>query len=230
HYEQNYHRLHDELGIVDPVSHIRNQLKESVGRFVEAFVGEEKLLNHVNKLSHSQFDVENAFGFYGSDFIIDADLDIWFIEAQASPAMGSYYQYRIDTWHRVLPPMFKMVDEIQMKQEKDPNANVLPLKTRGGWEIVYAGGQGFRYKGYKRTNTKKSCTPKSPPKFDGDADEKEKADTIDLFGQERPKFQASKQDTSSYDQYYNSYYDYYYQYGRWSQSRNRRGARNNQRG
>ena len=218
HYEKHFERLHVELGITDPISHIRNQLKESIGRFVEAFVGDKSLLESINRNVRTSVELENAFGFYGCDFIIDADLDVWFIEAQTSPAMGSYYQYRIDTWcvgvkyesflplcllqtnrsllhfppfsfcrHRVLPPMFAMVDEIQQKQQRDPNANVLPLKTRGGWELVYAGGQGYRYKGYRRTTTKKSCTPKSPPRNvnseSGGNDDK--GDDIDLFAQDR---------------------------------------------
>jgi hypothetical protein len=221
HYEQHHDRLHGELGITDPVAHIRNQLKEAIGRFVEAFVGDENLLDGINKMSNARVKVENAFGFYGSDFIIDADLDIWFIEAQASPAIGSYYQYRIDTWARLFPAVFHMVDEIQMKQEKDPNANVLPLETRGGWEIVYAGGQGFRYKGYKRMTTKKSCTPKPPPKLDdGDnaqgAEENDQAtDKTNLFANDKPKRRGATRAHNKYSQHY-------IQYGRWEKPTQRR--------
>jgi hypothetical protein len=42
------------------------------------------------------------------------------------------------------------VKDFQLKQEADPNANLLQLEKVGGWEIVYDGEWQYKYQGYKR--------------------------------------------------------------------------------
>lgn len=74
----------------------------------------------------------------------------------------------------------EMVDEIQMKQQDDPNANVFPLTKRGGWELVYAGDTAFQYEGYQRSSKGKSCTPKAKSNLE-EEDEQEEDD--DFFPQ-----------------------------------------------
>jgi hypothetical protein len=99
------------------------------------------------------------FAVYGADFIVDADLDVWYVEAQASPGFGESYDYRVDLFRELYRPMVDIVEEIARKQVADARANLLPLSTLGGWEIVYAGDWMYTYKGYERDapDNKKSC-------------------------------------------------------------------------
>lgn len=53
--------------------------------------------------------------------------------------------------------MIDTVEEIQLKQEKIPFANLLPLKNLGGWEVVYAGDWQYKYEGYQRPTEKAKC-------------------------------------------------------------------------
>lgn len=57
----------------------------------------------------------------------------------------------------LLHSMIDTVEEIQLKQETDPHANLLPLKNLGGWEVVYAGDWQYKYEGYKRSTEKAKC-------------------------------------------------------------------------
>lgn len=140
-------------GIDDPVTHVRNQIKEALGHFSAAF--EPGTVEKVRKTHKEQ----NNFGLYGCDFIIDADLDVWFIEAQSSPGLPGQ-SYHKKTWKRLFPPMINIIEEISIKQENDTTQSILPLDSLGGaWEVVYAGGEIFKYVGYSRPKQKKSCVP-----------------------------------------------------------------------
>jgi len=59
-----------------------------------------------------------------------------------------------------MAPLIDTVEEINMKQEADGQANILPLQKLGGWEVVYAGYDDWQYTydGYKRSPNKKSCS------------------------------------------------------------------------
>eukprot|EP00978_Attheya_sp_CCMP212_P037372 scaffold175590_cov48-Attheya_sp.AAC.1 len=134
----------------DPVQHVRNQMKESLGAMVSAF-------RHVAFANSTvKTKMENLFGFYGCDFLIDNDLDVYFIESQASPGFGTPDDARVDMYREMFRPMIDTVQEINQKQELDARANLLPLQKLGGWEIVYAGDWQFSYKGYERSKHKKS--------------------------------------------------------------------------
>ena len=69
-----HHKASPELGhIRDPVEHVRNQFKHALSELIAAF----------KELSFSPGDAlsaENGLGFYGADFALDKDLDIWLIE------------------------------------------------------------------------------------------------------------------------------------------------------
>jgi hypothetical protein len=152
-HHSRHHTMFQSRGINDPVGHVRNQMKEALGHFAAAFQPSTP------KKSSKKRMEQNSFAFYGCDFIIDADLDIWFIEAQSSPGLPKK-SYHIATWNRLFPPMINMIEEIAIKQEKDPTQSILPLDTMGGgWELVYAAGKIFRYEGYSRSKKKKSCVP-----------------------------------------------------------------------
>jgi Tubulin-tyrosine ligase family len=154
---RDHYRQHETMfrarGFSDPVAHVHNQIKEALGRFAAAF--QPGTLAD----AHATHREENNFGFYGCDFIVDADLDVWFIEPQTAPGMPDQ-SYHLATWDRLLPPMINIIEEISIKQEEDPRQSILPLDSlEGGWEVVYAGGEIFKYHGYSRSKDKKSCVP-----------------------------------------------------------------------
>lgn len=78
HVDENPH-LRDSIA-GDPVSHVRNQFKESIAMLVDAFKGE-------TFKTGTPLAAEDAFEFYGADCVIDNDLDVWMIEAQDDTGM-----------------------------------------------------------------------------------------------------------------------------------------------
>jgi hypothetical protein len=137
--------------IRDPVQHVRNQFKDSLGEFIDAF----KDLS----FSHPGRDVmtsENAYGLYGADYILDQDLDVWLLEPQKGCGMDEDYKFRVEMHDALFGGMVSTLDEIWHKQEA--GEPVLPLEYTGGWEIIY--GDGWRFKsegGYERSKNKAGC-------------------------------------------------------------------------
>ena len=166
HYEQNKARLSKIIVGNDPVQHVRNQMKEAISATAAAFVDAFTLNGPTNRT----VTTENLFALYGSDFVIDADLDVYMLEAQVSPGLGSSYDFRIDLFRSLFRPMINIVEEIANKQTADAKANILPLETLDGWEVVYAKGQGekntwrYEFEGYERSKTKKGCSLASSSK------------------------------------------------------------------
>ena len=144
--------------IQDPVQHVRKQMMESIGTLYAAFKDVFGIPPDPKGFSHGP---ENFFGVYGADFIIDNDLDVYFIESQASPGFGSMdYDYRIDIFRRIYRPLPGIVETIALAQQANASANILPLLTPsalGDYELVYAGDWIYKYKNYQRPSTKKRC-------------------------------------------------------------------------
>ena len=154
--------------IQDPISHVRNQLKESIAQLTDAFRNKT--------FSAESMSTEDCFELYGADFILDNDLDVWLIEAQDDTGMdGRCYvccecplhapyltqffsedhYFRLDMHHQIYYGMATTLEEIWDKQER--GVPILPLHNTGRWEVVYAGDWKFEYDGYQRTHEKKSC-------------------------------------------------------------------------
>jgi hypothetical protein len=73
--------------IRDPLLHVKNQVKQVLGEMGAAF---KKVTFNLDDIS-----AENGFGFYGADFIIDWDLDVFFIEPQhGKPNNGRHLLHR----------------------------------------------------------------------------------------------------------------------------------------
>jgi hypothetical protein len=177
HYAADEARLSKIIVGDDPVRHVRNQLKEAISTTAAAF-RDVLLLNSTTTTTTKKgktttkkkgttknkggtttnVTFENLFGFYGADFIIDADLDVFYVEAQASPGMGQKQDFRIDVFRRLFRPMVRLIEEITLKQEKDPQANLWPLENLGDWEVVYGGDWRYRYTGYQRSKEKAGCS------------------------------------------------------------------------
>ena len=144
--------------IRDPVQHVRKQMMESIGTLFAAFKDVFGIPPDPKSFSYGP---ENFFGVYGADFIIDNDLDVYFIESQASPGFGSMdYDYRIDIFRRIYRPLPGIVETIALAQQANASVNILPLLTPsalGDYELVYAGDWQYKYKNYQRPSTKKRC-------------------------------------------------------------------------
>lgn len=104
---------------------------------------------------------------YGIDFILDNDLDVWYIESQDAPAFGEEFGFRVALHQELLQSTIDIVDEIQRKQETNPTSSILPLKNQGGWDVVYAGDGKedwmYQYEGYHRSKNKKECMEYKEP-------------------------------------------------------------------
>jgi hypothetical protein len=131
-----------------PVEHVRNQFKHSLGEMIEIMKDE----------SFAKPDgeaAENSFMFYCADFILDNDLDAWFIEPQNGCGLDEDYYFRLEMHASLFNGMVDILEEVGRKQEL--GLPLLPLEKSGNWEIVYADGKVYYYDGYERSNQKDSC-------------------------------------------------------------------------
>ena len=133
----------------DPVNHVRNQFKDSLAEFVAAF----KEFSFEPGLR--QLSAENGFGFYGADFILDNDLDVWLIEPQKGCGMDEDYDFRIEMHDRLFRGIVDTLEEVWQKQEA--GKPLIPLENTGDWEVIYANGWQYKYEGYKRSENKAGC-------------------------------------------------------------------------
>jgi hypothetical protein len=70
-----------------------------------------------------------GFAFYGIDFVLDND---WYIEAQDTPGLEEEFDFRVELHREMLGHLIDTVEEIQLKLEVDPTADILvPLKKFG---------------------------------------------------------------------------------------------------
>jgi hypothetical protein len=157
HYQQNRRKLKKRIKI-DPFHHVRNQFKEALAQTVVAF----RDLTFGGGPHHENYKFENCWNLNGADFVLDNDLDVWYIEAQEAPGLEEEFDFRVEMHRDLYRPLIRTVAEIQDKLEKDPTASVLPLENLGKWEIIYAGSGvdqwAFEYKGYERAKNKPTCT------------------------------------------------------------------------
>jgi hypothetical protein len=134
----------------DPVQHVRNQFKEALADFVDAF--KDLSFSPTNQ----ELTAENGFGFYGADFILDNDLDVWLIEPQKGCGMDEDYDFRVEMHDRLFRGLVDTMQEVWQKQEN--GKPLLPLENTGDWDVIYANGWKYTYDGYQRSKNKKSCS------------------------------------------------------------------------
>ena len=152
HYEQNVAILSKRFK-GDPYQHVRNQMKEAIAETVAAFKNKTFGNDKTTILT-----AENGFSLYGADFVIDNNLDVWYLESQAGPGMIEDYDFKVTMHRQLLRTTFNVMQEIQDKIEANPHASVLPLDSDiEGWDIVYAGDWMYQYYDYQRQPTKESC-------------------------------------------------------------------------
>lgn len=140
----------------DPVQHVRNQFKESVAIFVDAF-RDSTFRNREDGTA-----VEDAYEIYALDFVIDQNLDVWLHNAltdtranKFNPFMTEDYYFLLQKKHEVYYGALKTLSGIWDKQEK--GQNILPLADTGSWELVVANDWKYQYDGYVPTSRRKIC-------------------------------------------------------------------------
>lgn len=144
---QQVRRLGNPNPVVNPINHVRSQLKESLSQLIDAF--KEKTFATGGIMS-----AEDAFELYTADYLLDTDLDVWLMKARADNCTSSFedHYFMLDMHHRVFYGMAMILDEIWDKQAK--GLPILPLHNTGKWEMIYANGWMFEYQGYERSHNK----------------------------------------------------------------------------
>ena len=145
--------------IEDPMDHVRNQVKQALGQMAAAF---KEPTFHTKGLG----EAENGFGFFGADFILDQDLDAWFIEPQGGCGLDEDWQFRIDMHNSLFGSMGNLVEEVAGRQEKGVTLD--NLEQLGGYELVYNDGWLYKYDGYERSQDKKGCELSNQSADNGD--------------------------------------------------------------
>lgn len=152
HYHRNYAVLSKRFN-GDPYQHARNQMMEAIAETVTAFK------NATFGNDNTQFTPENGISLYGADFVLDNNLDVWYLESQAGPGLIEDYDFRVTMHRQYLRTLFTVMQEIQDKVLANPKASVLPLKADlDGWDIVYAGDWMYQYKDYDRAPPVQRCS------------------------------------------------------------------------
>jgi hypothetical protein len=146
----DHHESSPRLGhIRDPVQHVRNQFKHTLSELISAF----------KELSFSpgrdELSSENGLGFYGADFALDNDLDVWLIEPQKGCGLDEDYHFRVEMHDQLFSGVVGMIEEVWQKQEA--GVPVLPFDSSGKWEVIYADGWQYAYEGYERSKNRKQC-------------------------------------------------------------------------
>mmetsp|Transcript_42980 Transcript_42980/g.48802 ORF Transcript_42980/g.48802 Transcript_42980/m.48802 type:complete len:577 (+) Transcript_42980:73-1803(+) len=141
--------------IKDPVTHVRNQFKESIGMLVDAFRGDTFVRDPPPYFEKSNLAAEDSFEFYGADCVIDNELDVWMIEAQDDTGLDEDHYFRLEMHHEIFYGMGLVLSEIWDKQSK--GEPILPLKNAGKWELIYANGWRYEYDEYEREKESPTC-------------------------------------------------------------------------
>jgi len=151
------------------VDHVRNQMKHSIAEMIEIF-------RHKSFVpDHRILPTDNSFSFYCADFILDNDLDVWFLEPQYGCGLDEDYYFRLEMHASLFNGMVDIFEEVWKKQEEGTE-KLLPLKMGGNYEVVYADGLSYSYDGYERNQNKPGCTGKSRKHPEPEQQEKEEED------------------------------------------------------
>lgn len=150
-YERNSNKI--KLAAATPMEHVRNQFKHALGEMAEVFATES-----FKKPDFKEITSENGFSFYCADYILDNDLDAFFVEPQNGCGLDEDYYFRLEMHGSLFNGMVDVLEEVGRKQEA--GVPVMPLENSGNWEVVYADGMVYHYDGYKRSENKASCTTK----------------------------------------------------------------------
>jgi hypothetical protein len=132
------------------VDHVRNQMKDALGEMIEIFRDSSFVT------VPEELPTDNSFNIFCADFILDNDLDVWFLEPQYGCGLDEDYYFRLEMHASLFNGMVDIFEEIWKKQEEGTQ-KLLPLKMGGNYEVVYADGLRYSYDGYERNQNKPGC-------------------------------------------------------------------------
>ncbi|KAG7373320.1 tubulin-tyrosine ligase family protein [Nitzschia inconspicua] len=132
------------------MDHVRNQMKHSLSEMIQIF-------KHTAFVPHRSLSTDNSFSLYCADFILDNDLDVWFLEPQYGCGLDEDYYFRLEMHASLFNGMVDVIEEVWEKQEAG-RERLLPFKNAGNYEVVHADGISFYYDGYERNHNKPTCT------------------------------------------------------------------------
>ena len=135
--------------IKNPVLHVTNQVKHVLAEMAAAF--KESTFNA------DLISAENGFAFYGADFIIDWDLDVFFIEPQHGCGLDEDHQFRVEMHNSLFTSMITVTEEIWERQERGLPTDCSSIKNVGPLQCVYNDDWMFKYEGYVRSKNKRGC-------------------------------------------------------------------------
>mmetsp|Transcript_4331 Transcript_4331/g.4783 ORF Transcript_4331/g.4783 Transcript_4331/m.4783 type:complete len:241 (+) Transcript_4331:1054-1776(+) len=134
-----------ELGINDPVIHVRNQLKEAITTFVEGY-HDSTLLFSTTQASPSSKKIDDAFELMAMEFMIDNEMDVHFMSVPTDTTyddkhyslINEDYYFLLQKNHELYYSMIMTLEEIWNKQKVETTA-IVPLFQTGKFELIVAG-------------------------------------------------------------------------------------------
>jgi len=150
HFHSHHEELIDRLGKdIDPVVHVRNQMKAILVDIINAFKDTSFVLGELT--------ADNGFNFLALDYVIDNDLDVFLIEPQSQCNLGYTTEPGISTARNFVSDFIDVAVEVTEKQQI-LNQRIFPLKSVANFDVVYDMESGFQYSyEYQRPTKKKGC-------------------------------------------------------------------------
>jgi hypothetical protein len=91
---------------------VESQVKQVIAEMIDAY---RKVTFNTDRQS-----TDNGFGFYCADFIIDWDLDIFFIEPQSGCGLDEDYPFKIGLHNELFSDMVVAMEEIWGSKRTGP--------------------------------------------------------------------------------------------------------------
>jgi len=152
HFHSHHKELTDRLGKdIDPVVHVRNQMKAILVDIINAFKQTSFVLGELT--------ADNGFNFLALDYVIDNDLDVFLIEITSGHCKLDHdTEPGKSNSRNFVSDFIDVAVEVTEKQQL-LNQRIFPLKSVANFDVVYDMESGFQYSyEYQRpAKKKKGC-------------------------------------------------------------------------
>uniref|UniRef100_A0A7S1ZQS1 Tubulin--tyrosine ligase-like protein 9 n=1 Tax=Ditylum brightwellii TaxID=49249 RepID=A0A7S1ZQS1_9STRA len=130
--------------IKDPISHVRDQIKDALATVVHVF---RDLSFSVDAEENGKklCGAENGFSFLGGDFMIDSDLKVWITEMQSGPGLSHDSETTRENFAIVLPGIFEVLKEVRAREMS--GELISEMESPNTWELIYNDHFRFSYSG-----------------------------------------------------------------------------------
>lgn len=156
HFETKKEELSSHNIDTSPFNHVVNQMKHILGHVVDSY----KDVAFQSITSKQQLSSGNGYQLFGADFLVDKDLDVFFIEVQTGPLLGANYTkspYFATLSKNVIQSTLNLIDEVQSKQSQD--LPILPFTNLGTFDPIPIHSNGITYKYNNYNGHKKNKRP-----------------------------------------------------------------------